>query len=301
MNLNFVTRAIGASKVALKAKAPTIMVVGGVAAMGAAAVMVGKQTLKLEHTLEPHIDKIEKAQKAGGYIKPELIEINNREIVKAAGFDVIKLYAAPTVLFVGGSCLVFGGHHILLKRNATLAIAFTSLQKAYNAYRTNAIKAMGPEFDQAMLTGYTTKEIVEEDGTVKTVNTRDWDAESHDPYNRVFEQGATTEWVDDLGINKMLVRNQMRFAQERLNRQGHLYLSDVYEALGFPESPISRVVGWKVRRNPDGSKDFPAIDFGIDKQTPEDWIYSKENAIYLDFNCQGLIVGGTVQKELEKR
>ena len=132
------------------------------------------------------------------------------------------------------------------------------------------------------------------------ITTRDWNESAHDPYNRVFEQGATSQWVPDLGINKGFVHNQNRFAQERLLREGILYLSDVYKALGFPETDISRVVGWKVKRLPDGSKDIPVVDFGLDKPHPDDWKYNKERAIYLDFNCQGLIIGGKVQKILER-
>jgi len=42
------------------------------------------------------------------------------------------------------------------------------------------------------------------------------------------------------------------------------------------------------------------IDFGLDTPLPDDWKYSREKAIYLDFNCQGLIVGGKLQKILER-
>jgi len=106
-------------------------------------------------------------------------------------------------------------------------------------------------------------------------------------------------WEPDLGVNKMFVGQQQRFAQELLNRRGYLYLNEVYKALGFPESDIGQVVGWKVKKNPDGSKDFPVVDFGLDRPLPDDWKYSKEKAIFLDFNCQGLIVGGKIQKILE--
>lgn len=297
MNLNFVHRAVGATRLLLKDHGPTLMVVGGVASMGAAAVLVGKKSLQLNEVLQPHVNALEKAE---GLVSANAMEVHKKDVAKAAGFDVIKLYSVPTILFVGGACLVFGGHRVMVKRNATLAIAFTGLQKAFDSYRANARKEMGEEFDQAMLAGYQVKEVINEDGSKEYVNVRDWDESSSDPYNRVFEQGATTEWVNDLGINKMTVANQQRYAQELLNRRGYLYLREVYHALGFPETPISHVVGWKVRRNPDGSKDFPAVDFGLNKPLESDWIYSNENAIYLDFNVQGLIVGGIVQKILEK-
>ena len=107
-------------------------------------------------------------------------------------------------------------------------------------------------------------------------------------------------WTPDLGINKMTIQNQQRYAQELLNRRDYLYLYEVYQALGFDPTPTSRVVGWKNRRLMDGSKEIAVVDFGLDRRMPDDWKYTPEAAIYLDFNCQGLIVGGEVQKALER-
>lgn len=299
------TRVIGAVKLLAKAHAPTIMVVSGVASMGASVVTASKQTLKVEETLTPHVESLEKIQSGldlelDGYTSKSAAR--DRGVVYGrVGVDMTKLYAVPGVLFIGGACLIFGGHRMLLKRNATLAIAFTGVKKAFDAYRSNVRDEFGAEADQAMLHSYKIKEIVDpKTGAVSTVNTRDWDADHVDPYNRVFEQGATSQWHDDLGVNKLFVAGQMRMAQILLGNRGYLYLSEVYEALGFPETDISRVVGWKAKLNPDGSKDIPVVDFGLDRPMPDDWKYTKDAAIYLDFNCQGLIVGGKVQKALER-
>jgi hypothetical protein len=302
--VSYLTQAYYASKLALKAKGPTIMVVSGVVSMGAAAIVGGKKTLHLEEVLTPHTETLSEVERVSGEMPkeytPEKARADRVKIACQAGWDVTKLYAVPTVLFVGGAALVFGGHHIMLKRNATLAIAFTSISEAFAAYRERVIDNFGSETDQAMAHGWVTREIVDDKtGHVEVIHTRDWEAES-DPYNRVFQQGESSQWVNDLGVNKMFVSSQQRFAQELLARRGHLYLSEVYEALGFPESDISRVVGWKVIRKPDGSKSIPNVDFGLDKPHPDDWKYDRENGIYLDFNCQGLIVGGKVQKLLEK-
>lgn len=302
--MSLITRAYGATKLLLKAKAPTIMVVGGVTAMGAGTVLACKQTLKVEEVLEKHVvslDKIKHGEslELDSYGK-EVAQSDRIKVYSRVSVDMVKLYAVPGTLFVSGAGLVFGGHRILLQRNATLAIAFTGIKKAFDAYRARVIDTLGHDSDQAFYHGSKIREVVDsETGAVTTIATRDWAAET-DPYNRVFEQGATSAWQPDLGVNKMFISQQQRFAQQLCNQRGHLYLSEVYEALGFPESDISRVVGWKVKRNPDGSKDFPIVDFGIDKPMPDDWKYNKEKAVYLDFNCQGLIVGGKLQKILER-
>lgn len=302
--MSFIRNAYGATKLALKANAPTIMVVTGVVSMGASVIAASRQTLKVETVLHPHVKSVEKIDHGTSlglesYSEQDALQDRIR-VYGYAGVDMAKLYAVPGVLFVGGAALVFGGHRIMLKRNATLAIAFTGLKKTFDAYRSRVVDELGSEVDQAMYGGWTTEEVLDDKGKpTGEVQVRDWESSGLDPYNRVFEQGASESWKADLHSNRLFIQNQNRFAQERLAMQGHLYLSDVYEALGFPESDISRVVGWKVRRNPDGSKDIPVIDFGLDKPHPDDWKYTKEGAIYLDFNCQGLIVGGKVQKLLE--
>lgn len=299
------TRAFAAVKLITKAHAPTIMVVSGVVSMGASVIVASKKTLDVEEVMSVHTPKLEKIQQGtdlglGGY--PADVATKDRMVVYAqAGADLARLYFIPGVLFVGGAGLVFGGHHIMLKRNATLAIAFTALSESFERYRERARLAMGSEFDQAMMNGHVLKEVIDPvTGKVETVASRDWDAPIQDPYARIFEEGASNQWQPDLGVNKMFIAQMQQMAQRRLVHQDYLYLSDVYKSLGFPENDTSRVVGWKVTRLPDGTRNIPEVSFGLDSPHPDDWKFSKEGAIYLDFNCHGLIVGGRVQRALEQ-
>ena len=303
--MSFITRTYGAAKLLAKANGPTVMVVAGVVAMGVGAVLACKQTLKVEEVMAKHapsLDDVVKAEELNvpSYTK-EVATQDRIKIYTRAGLDLGKLYGVPLICFGAGAGLVFGGHHIMLKRNATLALAFTGLKKAFDRYRLNVVEEFGSQADQAMYSGHIVKTVVDpETGEKEVINTRDWEGSSQDMYNRVFEEGASTQWKDDLGINKMFIAQQQRFAQIKLGHQGYLYLSEVYEALGFPESDVSRVVGWKVIKHPDGTKSIPNVDFGLDKRHPDDWKYNQTHAIYLDFNCQGLIIGGKVQKALEQ-
>lgn len=301
--MSYLTRAIGAAKLAAKAHGPTIMVATGVVAMGASVITASRTTLRVEDELRPHVEKLDELQtlvESGTLTKQESLKPRSRAVGQA-WVKLTKLYAVPGVLFLGGAGLVFGGHRVMVKRNATLAIAFTGVQKAFEAYRSAVRDEFGHEADQAMLHGYVTKEVIDpETGKTAVVNQRDWDAAGVDPYNRVFSRENSSQWIDDLSVNKMFIANQQRMAQILLGNRGYLYLSEVYESLGFPETDVSRVVGWKSKFNPDGSRDIPVVDFGLDKALPDDWKYSREKSIYLDFNCQGLIVGGKVQKALEK-
>lgn len=303
--MSFLTRALGAVQLAVKANAPTIMVVGGVVSMGAGTVVACKKTLEVEAVLAKHSPDLEKIKEGESFndpdYGPDIARADRIKVYSRASFDLVKLYAVPGVLFGAGVALVFGGHRMMLRRNATLALAFTGLKKSFDAYRRRVVTHFGSEVDQGMMGGYVYREVVDsETGKTEVVTARDWDESALDPYNRVFNQASSTQWEPDLGMNKMFIAQQERFAHQLLMRRGYLWLSEVYEALGFPENDISRVVGWKVTKLPDGSRDIPNVDFGLDKPHPDDWKYNKEMAVYLDFNCQGLIVGGKVQKILER-
>lgn len=308
MNIAFATRALGAVRLALQANAPTLMVAGGVASMGAAVVTASRKTLHLEEVLEPHVALLERIDNAadqpmldGSPYTPEKARQDRFKVYSRAGFSLTKHYSVPGILFLGGAGLVFGGHRIMLKRNAALAVAFTTIQKAFEAYRQRAVESMGPEFDRAMMHGWKKKEVYDEEtGKTTTEAALDWDAEGNDPYARIFQQGESDSWQPDNYINKDFLEIQQSYAQQLLNRRGYLYLSEVYTALGFAESPLSRLVGWRVKKLPDGTKDIPMVDFGLNTPHADDWKLSREQAVYLDFNCQGFIIGGKVQKILEQ-
>lgn len=302
--MNFIGRTLGAARLLISANGPQLAVYGGLVAMTAGAIFTAKQTLNVESILAEHTPDLERIKHgedlgletylAGG------ARADRTRVYTRVAIDLGKNYAIPASLFVGGGLMVIGGHRLLVQRNAALAVAFTGVKKAFDLYRSRVVDAFGVEADQGMLTGYTKTEVLGQDGLPQVVHKRDWGGAREDAYNRVFEQGESSEWTPDIGINRNIVGCARELAQQKLNWRGYLYLSEVYEALGFEETPESRVVGWKTRRNPDGTKDIPNVDFGLDKPLHDDWKYTQEAAIYLDFNCQGLIVGGNIQRALEQ-
>lgn len=299
--MSYLTRAYHAAKLFTTTNAPTIMVVSGVASMTVGSVVGAKKTLQIEDVLAKHAEKLElveqgEAMGLESYTK-DLAQKDRITVYTRASIDLGKLYAVPIVFFVGGATLVFGGHHMLLKRNATLAVAFTGLKKSFDAYRERVREELGEGRDLEFMTGKKATEVTHEDGTVY-YEIED-DGRGEDLYNRIFEQGVSESWKPDLDLNRMFLEQQRKFAQQLLNRREYLYLSDVYTALGFEETDVSRVVGWRVKTLPDGTKDIPFIDFGLNTPHPLDQALAQDAAIYLDFNCQGLIVGGKVQQILE--
>ena len=145
--MSYLTRAFGAVKLFSKAHAPTIMVCTGVASMTAGAVVGAKKTLQVEEVLAKHTPDLEKI-KIGASLEldsytPDVARGDRLKVYGHAGLDLGKLYLVPGVLFVGGAALVFGGHRIMLQRNATLAVAFTGLKSTFDAYRQRVVNHDG--------------------------------------------------------------------------------------------------------------------------------------------------------------
>jgi hypothetical protein len=286
------SRVVGAAKLALHAKAPTILVVSGVISMGGAAILACRATMKIEDTLEPFQEQLDTMK--NGVIKSDEAQAAKVQM----SLEVGKLYLAPLGLFLLGAGMTFKGHSILQQRNAALAMAFTTLKKAMDAYRQRVITEQGHEADQRYMSGSTTV-TTNKNGTIVQSQTRDWSESATSPYARIFSNESSDQWVNDLGSNKHFVSSQQRFAQQLLNHQGYLYLSDVYKSLGLAENDTSRVCGWRITTMADGTRNVPIVDFGIDKPLEDDWKYNQNKAIFLDFNCQGLILGGKIQKAIE--
>ena len=78
---------------------------------------------------------------------------------------------------------------------------------------------------------------------------------------------------------------------EKLLAQGHVYLNEVYDALGIPRSKAGQIVGWVY--NPDNPVGDNYIDFGIyqtNRAVARDFVNGYEKVILLDFNVDGNIL-----------
>jgi hypothetical protein len=88
--------------------------------------------------------------------------------------------------------------------------------------------------------------------------------------------------------NQVFLRAQQCYFNDLLHSRGHVFLNEVYDALGLERSRAGAVVGWVVSK--DRGDNF--IDFGIfdgDRQAVRDFVNGNEGSILLDFNVDGVI------------
>jgi hypothetical protein len=93
-------------------------------------------------------------------------------------------------------------------------------------------------------------------------------------YEKVYDE-KSPNWNHEELYNLMFLKATSSHVNDILTVRGHVFLNEVYDALGFPRTPEGQLVGWIKDGDGDG-----VIDFGIqDDKTP----------YQLDFNVDGVI------------
>lgn len=298
---NKITRAFGKAGLFLKKHSPEIMIVGGCVGVVASTVMACKATTKLSQiTQRMKNEEAAVKQCLSGEINlpEEYTEKDGKKdlaiIRTKAGLEIAKLYAPAAI--VGGLSLacILGSHNILSKRSAALAAAYSTMEASFKGYRGRVIERFGEELDKELRYNIrevkVEEEVVDESGkkkkVKKTVKVAGPEAESD--YARFFDNGCNG-WQKDSEHNLWFLKQQQNFANEKLKRQGYLFLNDVYDSLGIPLTKAGHHVGWIYDENGQGDT---YVDFGIyniNKPENRDFVNGIENVILLDFNVQGNI------------
>jgi hypothetical protein len=289
-----VTRTAARTALKINAKSPTILFGAGVVGVVATTVLACRATLKLDEVLEDaqkllfHHDNLKKQVDSKGkrrYSDQELMKDKVEVYVQATG-KIVKLYAPA--FFVGAvsiACLT-QSHRVLTKRNVALAGAYAGLDKAFDEYRGRVRDELGDEQDRQFLHGTTeVSEIkVGKDGKTKTV-TKKVLAHGESQYARFFGED-NRNWSPHPEYNLLFLRAQQNYANDRLQARGHLFLNEVYDALGMDHTKAGSVTGW-VRENGDDYVDFGVFD-KKDQTKFFDFVTGQEG-IWLDFNVDGVI------------
>ena len=276
---------------------PEILVYAGAAGVIISGVMACKATLKLTTILEESrvtLNKITEVENDDSISYTNEEARKDKVIVYAStALDIAKIYA-PSVILGGVSiAAMVQSHNILNKRNAALAAAFTTASESFSKYRKAVIDRYGERADFEMKHGIRTEKIeveeTDENGKTKkkkvTVDVMD----DYSEYARFYDDGCNG-WEKDPDYNKMFLKAQQQYANDKLVAQGYLFLNDVYDMLGIPRSKAGQVVGWVY--NPDNQEGDNYIDFGIfdvSKENSRDFVNGYESTILLDFNVDGNI------------
>lgn len=280
----------------LKKNSPIILTVTGVVGLTAAGVVACVQSTKVDKVIERHKNRIEDLHDCKDDILAECGAASYRgSLVRAytkTVWDFTKLYGIPLVLAAGSITAILCGHNIISKRHAALSVAYDALNTAFGTYRDRVRQDVGEEKEMAYYTGKTPsdpaydKNAADPDHIIKEFEKKHTTA-GLSPYSRFFDEQSSC-WKNDPLLNKNWVIGMQNWANNLLKTRGHVFLNEVYEALGFPHTPTGALVGWVL--TDDGSTDN-VIDFGLynDPDGYRKFIDEREKNILLDFNVHGPI------------
>lgn len=297
----------------MKKHSPEILMVAGVAGVVVSAVMACKATLKVDAVMDEtkeKMDKIHKAEEDGATESGEdyFIEDAKKDtaiVYAQTGLKLAKIYAPAVVIGALSITSILASNNILRKRNVALAAAYATVDKSFKEYRNRVIEKFGQEIDRELKYNIkaekvTATEVDEETGKEKKVKKNTFVVNPSDVsgYARFFEKYTVDEdgnsilnphWEPNNEYNIMFIKAQENYANDLLKAKKRLFLNDVYEMLGLPQTKAGQVVGWVYDKdNPVGDN---YVDFGLytDNLSYSDFVNGLDPAILLDFNVDGNI------------
>lgn len=297
--------AIGRGGLVLKKYSPEILTAAGVIGTIGSTVLACKATLKVEDIL----DEAKKKSNLINAVHDGEIEVDAEYTDKDYSKDLIvnrtqtavkliKLYGPAISLGALSITAILGGQHILRKRNVAVMAAYKLCEESFNNYRSRVKDELGEEKDRQFYYGMTEETVKDKmkskDGKTKTVTTKVEKAPDHlySQYARFFDE-ANVNWDKSPEQNMYflkMVQNQMN---DKLKARGHVFLNEVYDALGFDRSEAGQLVGWVWNKDNTAMEAGDGyIDFGIfdgNDYAKRAFVNGDERSILLDFNIDGMI------------
>lgn len=295
----------GRTGLKLKKYSPEILLVVGITGTIASAVLACRATLKIDDVRCVHDEKLERIHDVkykieNGEIAPDRYpeKEQRRDIAVTyvqTAVNYAKLYGPAVTLGMASIACIVGGHDIMKKRNVALVAAYKAVEESFNSYRKRVIEEYGEDKDYMFKHNLHAESVTEteigEDGkshkVKKTKLVADGDNHNYSQYAKWFDESCE-EWSKAPEYNLMFLRSQQNYFNDLLKAKGHVFLNEVYDALGIPRTKAGAVVGWVCGKGQgDGFIDFGVFD--SDKMNSRDFINGYERSILLDFNVDGLI------------
>ena len=276
-----ITQLAGRTGLKIKQASPEILIGLGVVGVIGVSISSYRAGVSAHERLNQLSEKID-----AGIRDPEHAKELRREFWVGRGVDLV-----PVVGFGALSVTCFlSAHGIMKSRNAALVAAYKVLEFSYDEYRSRVQEVYGEKFDRntartiSVVGQASDADLNEESGEIR-VTTHDALSE-YSVYARFFDE-SNSQFQQNPEYNLLFLKSQQSYMNDLLRSRGHVFLNEVYDALGIERSSAGQVVGWVLN---DGGDNY--IDFGIYRfESPEAraFVNGSENAILLDFNVDGIV------------
>ena len=287
-----------ASKTVMKLKkhSPEILVMAGIAGTVVSAVLACKATTKVAEILDETkgtLDTIHEGMETGAINGQEYTTEDGKKdtvvVYAQTGMKLAKLYAPAIILGTLSITSILACNNILRKRNVALGAAYAAIDKSFKEYRGRVIERFGEQVDTELKYGIKAKKFEEievdpetgkEKKVKKTVMVADPNLQSD---YAVYFDSKSRNYETNPDYNRMFLKAQQAFANDKLQTRGHLFLNEVLDDLDLPRTPAGQIVGW-TKDGPDGYVNFRIVE--VERETEDG---RHEPALLLDFNVEGNI------------
>ena len=287
-----------ASKTVMKLKkhSPEILVVAGIAGTVVSAVLACKATTKVAEILDETkgtLDTIHEGMETGAINGQEYTTEDGKKdtvvVYAQTGMKLAKLYGPAIILGTLSITSILASNNILRKRNVALGAAYAAIDKSFKEYRGRVIERFGEQVDTELKYGIKAKKFEEievdtetgkEKKVKKTVMVADPNLQSD---YAVYFDSKSRNYETNPDYNRMFLKAQQAFANDKLQTRGHLFLNEVLDDLDLPRTPAGQIVGW-TKDGPDGYVNFRIVE--VERESEDG---RHEPALLLDFNVEGNI------------
>lgn len=292
----------GKTEFAIKKNSPEILLGAGIIGFVGTIVLACRATCRADEVLEFHRKKIKDINDAKEIADADPdneidydIELYRQDkairYIKTTG-SLAKLYAPTVALGSLSLACILTSRNIMQKRYLGVVAAYNGVSAAFEEYRKRVRDEYGEGLDKHFRYGTTYEELpVYDENGKKTKdkeqieNTETGIIMPNDDSCRFFDS-SNPNWDKNPQFSMMFLRGQQNILNDILHTRGHVFLNEVYDALGFPHTPQGAVLGWVEGEGDD------CIDFGLYDQNKDNvrrFVNGVDNVIMLEFNHDGVI------------
>ena len=292
----------GKAEFTIKKNSPEILLGAGIVGFVGTIVLACRATCRADGVLEFHRRKIKDINDAKEIADADPegemsydIEIYRQDkavrYLKTTG-SLAKLYAPTIAVGTLSLACILTSRNIMQKRYLGVVAAYNGLSAAFEEYRKRVRDEYGEGLDKHFRYGTTYDELPVYDENGKKTKEKEQVEKTEtgmvmqtDDSCRFFDS-SNPNWDKNPTFSMMWLRGQQNILNDILHTRGHVFLNEVYDALGFPHTPQGAVLGWI-----DGEGDN-CIDFGLydpNKENVRRFVNGVDNVIMLEFNHDGVI------------
>ena len=195
------------------------MIVGAAIGGVTATVLACKATIKAQDILTEHNAQVESIHTTKQQIESGEIQLIEGETYTEndyksditttyvkTGLKLAKVYAPAVTLGAVSLGCMFGSHHIMSKRNASLTAAYIALDKAFEEYKSRVSDRFGSRVQEELEHNIKAVELesksTNEQGVEETIKEyKDIAMQHTSPYTCIFDETVDT-WVSDNMLNR---------------------------------------------------------------------------------------------------